>query len=189
MYDSVDLRKILRMKLAKYAFFRDETSIFSKKGPFCKALLGPKREPFVRQNFKCGPLCKVIFRETIPVKWNILVYRVQGEPPPFPGSRVVSQLIQLFMFQFPACHFLIYYQGAYMIFQITSTHNYKRMVLQSFDFDCHFSKSKDLLTQLVSVVSMFQFRACYFLTITMVPTYFKLILHTLTLQQGGFAKF
>ncbi len=33
-----------------------ETSIFSKKGPFCKALLGPKRDPFVRQNFKCGPL-------------------------------------------------------------------------------------------------------------------------------------
>ncbi len=59
MYDSLDLRKILHLKLAKHAFFRGETSIFSKIGPFCKAILGPKRDPFVRQNFKCGPLCTV----------------------------------------------------------------------------------------------------------------------------------
>ncbi len=54
MYDSLDFLKILRLKLAKHSFFRGETSIFSKKGPFCKALLAPKRDPFVRQNFKFG---------------------------------------------------------------------------------------------------------------------------------------
>ncbi len=76
MYDSLDLQKILRLKLAKHAFFRGETSIFRNKGPFYKALLGPKRDPFVRQNLKCGPLCKAIFRQTIPVKWHIREYRV-----------------------------------------------------------------------------------------------------------------
>ncbi len=76
MYDSVDLRIILPFKLAKHAFFRGETSIFSEKGPFCKALLGPQRDPFVRQNFKYGPLCKAIFRQIIPVKWHIRVYPV-----------------------------------------------------------------------------------------------------------------
>ena len=81
MYDSVDLLKILRLKLAKYAFFRGETSIFGKKGPFCKTLLRPKRDPYVRQNFKCGPLCKATFCKTIPVKWHIRIYRVLGEPP------------------------------------------------------------------------------------------------------------
>ncbi len=74
MYDSVDLRKILCLKLEKHAFFRGETSIFTKKGPFCKALLGPKGDPFVRQNFKCGPLC--IFCQTMPVKWHIRVCHV-----------------------------------------------------------------------------------------------------------------
>ncbi len=76
--NSVDLRKILHFKLPKHAFFRGETSIFSKKGPFCKELLGPKRDPFVRQNFKCGPLCKAIFRQTIPVKWHTRI----GRTPP-----------------------------------------------------------------------------------------------------------
>ncbi len=76
MYDSLDLRKIFHLKLVKHAFFWSETSIFTKKGPFCKALLGPKRDPFVRQNFKSGPLCKAIFNQTIPVKWHVRVYRV-----------------------------------------------------------------------------------------------------------------
>ncbi len=49
MYDSVDsVEKKLRLKLPKRAFFRGETSIFSKKGPFCKALLGSKKGPFCK---------------------------------------------------------------------------------------------------------------------------------------------
>ncbi len=39
MHDSVDF---LRLQLTKHAIFRGETLIFSKKAPFCKALLGPK---------------------------------------------------------------------------------------------------------------------------------------------------
>ncbi len=87
MYDSVDLRKILRLKLPKHAFFRGETSIFSKKGPFSKTLLGPKRDPFVRQNFKCRPLCKAIFRQTMYLSSGTYAYTVYRENPPPPPPR------------------------------------------------------------------------------------------------------
>ncbi len=79
MYDSVDYQKILRLKLAKHTFFRGETSIFCKKGPFCKALLDPKRDPFVRQNFTCGPLCKAIFRQAIPSRHGPDFHRPQSQ--------------------------------------------------------------------------------------------------------------
>ncbi len=68
MCDSVDLRKL--------AFFRGETSNFSKKGPFCKALLGPKRNPFISQNVKSGPLCKAFFVKPYLSSDTSVVYHV-----------------------------------------------------------------------------------------------------------------
>ncbi len=76
MYDSEDFRKFSPLKSAKHAFFRGETSILTRKGPCCKALLRPKRDPFVRQNLKSKPLCKAKFSKTHPLKWHIRVYPV-----------------------------------------------------------------------------------------------------------------
>ncbi len=42
------------LKLARRVFFGGVISIWGRKGPFCMALLGPQRDPFVRQNVKSG---------------------------------------------------------------------------------------------------------------------------------------
>ncbi len=84
MYDSEDFRKFLPLKSAKHAFLRGKTSILSRKGPCCKALLRLKRDPSVRQNFKSRPLCKAKSSKTHPPKsskihppkWHTRVHRV-----------------------------------------------------------------------------------------------------------------
>ncbi len=76
MYDSEDLQKILALNSAKHAFLRGETSILSRKGPFCKALLRLKRDPFARQNLKSRPLWKAKSSKIHPGEWHTRVYRV-----------------------------------------------------------------------------------------------------------------
>ena len=82
MYDSVHLGKFFNLILAKHAFFRGETSISGRNRPCCKAFWGPKRNPFVRQNVKSGPLCKAKFSRTHPLKWHTRSIPGIGSTPP-----------------------------------------------------------------------------------------------------------
>ena len=68
MHGSVHLRKFFSLTLAKHAFFRGESLTFGRNRPSCKAFLGRKRHPFVRQNIKSGPSCKAKFSRTHPLK-------------------------------------------------------------------------------------------------------------------------
>ena len=76
------LRKFFNLALAKYAFFRGETLISGRNRPYCKAILWPKRHPFVRQNVKSGPFCKAKFSQTHPLRWHTRNIPGIGRTPP-----------------------------------------------------------------------------------------------------------
>ncbi len=86
-YHSVHLRKLFNLTFAKHAFFRGETLLFGKNGPLCKAFLGPKRHPFVRQNLKSGPFLKAKFSQTHPSKWHTRSIPGIGRTPPGPQAK------------------------------------------------------------------------------------------------------
>ncbi len=61
------------LTLAKHAFFRGEILISDRNRSCRKAVLGPKRHPFGRQNVKIGPFCKhgkAKLSWTHPLKWH-----------------------------------------------------------------------------------------------------------------------
>ncbi len=62
------MRKFFNLTLAKHAFFRGETYISGRNGPYFKAFFGPIRHPFVRQNVKNAAFCKAKVSRTHPLK-------------------------------------------------------------------------------------------------------------------------